>query len=208
VSSWSDVGTLEGSLVRLEALHQRHATDLAEAAEEQREAYGYTQVPRAAEVPDYISAHLERRESGMMAPFTQVRRSDERAVGVTAFWDPRWWPERSELAAIMIGWTWLAASAQRTGINIESKLLLMRYAFERLGVARLDLATDARNEQSRRAIVGLGATFEGVLRQWSDSRAPGEEGMLRDTAMFSVIASEWPRVEARLQGRLRSRSTA
>jgi len=105
-----------------------------------------------------------------------------------------------------VGWTWLGASAQGTGINAEAKFLLFSYAFETLGVARVDLKTDARNDRSRRAIGGLGARFEGVLRCWSPSRAPGEEGMLRDSAMFSVVAAEWPAVKSTLAIRVASAS--
>jgi len=139
-----------------------------------------------------------------MAPFAQVRQSDGSAVGCTSYWDPRLWPGRSDLCAVEIGWTWLAASAQRSGINVEAKLLLFQHAFEIWGVARVDLKTDARNERSRRALEGLGARFEGVLRRWGPSHAPGEEGQLRDSAMFSVIASEWPATKAALRSRLSS----
>jgi RimJ/RimL family protein N-acetyltransferase len=113
---------------------------------------------------------------------------------------------RSELYAIEIGWTWLAASAQRTGINVEAKLLLLEYAFETLGVVRVDLKTpsrpDARNERSRRPIERLGVQFEGVLRHWSQSHAPREARLLRDSTMFSVIVSEWPTTKATLCRRL------
>ena len=83
----------------------------------------------------------------------------------------------------------------------------MSYAFESLRVARVDLKTDARNVRSRRAIEALGATFEGVLRSWSMSWAPGEEGLLRDSAVYSVIASEWSAVKDRLVETLAKRST-
>ena len=197
------VPALEGALVRLETLSSAHVQDLASAAEEDRSTYRFTQVPRAWEVEEYVRAHRRRAEDGLMVPFAQVRRDDGRAVGCTAYWDPRTWPDRAELCAIMIGWTWLAASAQRTGVNLEAKLLLFSYAFETMGVVRVDLATDARNERSQRAISGLGAQFEGVLRCWSRSHAPGEEGQLRDTAMFSVVTAEWPQVKADLHRRLR-----
>jgi RimJ/RimL family protein N-acetyltransferase len=151
---------------------------------------------------EYLSAHFDRAKDGKLAPFAQIRRADGRAVGCTAYWDPRLWPGRSDLCAVEIGWTWLAASAQRTGINVEAKLLLMEHAFESMEVARVDLKTDARNQRSRQAIEGLGATFEGVLRSWSQSHAPGEDGRLRDSAMFSVIASDWPIVKSRLRSRL------
>lgn len=194
-----DVPVLCGSLVRLEPLHPRHAADLARAAEEDRSAYGFTLVPRAEEMEAYVKA---QRERAGLTPFAQVRVADGRAVGCTAYWDLRTWPGRPELQAVEVGWTWLAASAQGTGINAEAKFLLFTYAFEALGVVRVDLKTDARNLRSRRAMERLGARFEGVLRNWSPSWAPGEEGKVRDSAMFSVIAEEWPEVKAALISRL------
>jgi N-acetyltransferase len=202
MSFLADVPVLHGALVRLEPLAPGHAADLAAAAEEDRSAYAFTVVPRAWQVADYLAAHAERARGGELVPFTQIRQHDGRAVGCTAYCAPRSWPGRASLCAIEIGWTWLAASAQRTGINVEAKLLLFEYAFETLGVARADLKTDARNERSRRAMERLGARFEGVLRQWSPSRTPGEEGLLRDSAMFSVVAAEWPAVKAGLRRRL------
>jgi RimJ/RimL family protein N-acetyltransferase len=138
----------------------------------------------------------------MMAPYAQVQISSGRAVGATAYWNPRLWPGRQELCAVEIGFTWLAASAQGTGINPEAKLLLFRHAFEAWRVVRVDLKTDARNMRSRAAIEALGARFEGVLRNWSQSWAPGEDGQLRDSAIYSVIASEWPECRRRLEERL------
>jgi RimJ/RimL family protein N-acetyltransferase len=199
MDTWLDVPVLRGSLVRLEPLTPAHAPDLAQAAEEDRSAYRFTLVPRAGQVREYVAAQLTRPG---LTPFAQVRLRDGRAVGCTSYCTPRLYPERPGWYATEIGWTWLAASAQRTGINAEAKLLLMTYAFETLGVARVDLRTDARNERSRRAIAGLGAQFEGILRSSSPSRAPGEEGLLRDSAMFSVIAAEWPAVKAALAARL------
>jgi N-acetyltransferase len=194
---------LPGTLMRLEPLSMSHSADLVVAAEADRGSYGFTVVPRAGEMDDYLAAHLDRAKSGAMVPFAQVRHSDGRAVGATAYWDFRCWPDRpGQLCAVEIGWTWLAASAQRTGINTEAKFLLLEYSFETLRVARVDLKTDARNERSRRAIAGLGAMFEGVLRSWSPSRVAGEDGLMRDSAMFSVIAAEWPAVKAGLRERL------
>lgn len=193
---------LAGALVRLEPLSAGHAEDLALAAEEDRRAYGFTYVPRAQEIEDYLAAHADRAHSGKLAPFAQVRQHDGRAAGVTAYWDPRFWPGRDQLCAIEIGWTWLSASAQRTGVNVEAKLLLFEYAFETLGVVRVDLKTDARNERSRHAIGRFGAHFEGILRHWSQSHAPGEQGLLRDSAMYSVIAAEWPATKGALRRRL------
>lgn len=109
------------------------------------------------------------------------------------------------MCAVEIGSTWLAASYQGSGINPETKLLLFRHAFEQWGVVRVDLKTDARNMRSRAAIEMLGARFEGVLRNWSQSWAAGEDGQLRDSAMFSVIAPEWPECRRRLEQRLARR---
>lgn len=194
-----DAVVLEGSLVRLEPLDLSHVPGLMLAAEEDRSAYNWTTVPRADEVADYVTDALGRAG---FTPFAQIRVSDGAPVGCTAFWDPRSWPDREDLAAVNIGWTWLAASAQRTGINPEAKLLLLTHAFEELGVVRVDITTDARNQRSRQAIEGLGARFEGVLRNWSRSHAPGEDGRLRDTAMFSVTDAEWPAVKSALTARI------
>lgn len=196
------VPTLDGRLVRLEALSRAHAADLRRAAEEDRSSYAFTSVPRAGEVDGYIESRLAQAEEGTVLPFAQVRRSDGRAVGCTTYAEPRSWPGREALCAVEVGGTWLAGPAQGTGVNVEAKLLLLGYAFESWDVARVDLKTDARNEGSRSAIERLGARFEGVLRNWSASHAPGEPGRLRDSAMYSVTAPEWPEVRAHLQRRL------
>jgi RimJ/RimL family protein N-acetyltransferase len=192
---------LHGGRVRLEPLGHHHAADLAVAAEEGRDQYGFTWVPRAHEVGEYIDQQLERHEQGRLAPYAQIDLATGRAVGATAFWDPRSLPDRG-LYAIEVGFTWLAASAQGTGLNTEAKLLLFRHAFTVFGVERVDLKTDARNARSRAAIEAAGAKFEGVLRNWSRSWAPGEDGRLRDSAIFSITRQEWPEAEAALEKRL------
>ena len=198
-----DMPVLQGALVRLEPLSLAHSSDLADAADEDRSTFGHTWVPGRGDIDNYIRHQLQQAESGKLTPQAQVRLADDRAVGCTAYWDPRAWPGRpTEPCAVEIGWTWLAASAQGTGINVDAKLLLLRHAFEHLGVARVDIKTDARNDRSRRAIEGLGATFEGILRKWSPSWAPGEEGRLRDSAMYSFIDVEWPDRKAHLHRRL------
>lgn len=199
-----NVPVLDGSLVRLEPLAVGHADDLAEAAEEDRGSYDFTVVPRGSEVGSYLDAQFARTAQGLI-PFAQVRRSDGRAVGCTAYWEPRTWPGRDDLRAIEIGFTWLSASAQGSGINAEAKLLLMSHAFASFRVERVDFKTDARNTRSRWALEALGATFEGVLRSWSMSWVPGEEGLLRDSAMYSVVAPEWDMVRERLTARLAAR---
>jgi RimJ/RimL family protein N-acetyltransferase len=141
-------------------------------------------------------------------PYAQVSSATGRAVGATAYWDPRLWPDGGALYAVEVGFTWLAASAQGTGLNAEAKLLLFANAFENWGVVRVDLKTDARNVLSRSAIERAGARFEGVLRCWSRSWAPGEDGRLRDSAMYSILDSEWPSCRRSLEARLASVRTS
>jgi RimJ/RimL family protein N-acetyltransferase len=196
---------LDGARVRLEPLDHRHAAALAAAAEEDRTSYRYTWVPTAGDVPAYIDDLHAHASAGAMMPFAQVSRASGRAVGATAYWNPRLWPDRDELYAVEVGFTWLAGSAQGTGVNREAKLLLCTHAFETWKVARVDFKTDARNERSRAAIERTGARLEGVLRNWSRSWAPGEDGLLRDSAMFSIVDSEWPACRDLLRDRLTTR---
>lgn len=200
--TFPDVPVLDGDRVRLEHLGPEHVDDLTEAAMEDRGTYAFTWVPAAGEVAGYVDRQLERVASGSMVAWAQVRRADGRAVGCTSYWNPRPWPDRPGLSGVEVGFTWLGASAQRSGINTEAKYLLFRHAFETWKVARVDLKTDARNERSRRAIEGVGARFEGVLRNWSESWVTGEEGGLRDSAIFSIIDSEWPDTERHLRAKL------
>ena len=193
---------LECALVRLEPLEHRHAADLALAAEEGRGTYGFTWVPRADEVDGYIKAQLERAATGRLAPYAQVSLASGRAVGATSYWEPLCWLAEDRLDAVEVGFTWLGARAQGTGVNAEAKLLLFRHAFEVWGVSRIDLKTDACNERSRAAIESVGARFEGVLRNWSRSWAPGEDGRLRDSAIFSITAEEWPERREWLEARV------
>ncbi|MFI5678226.1 GNAT family N-acetyltransferase [Streptomyces cellulosae] len=193
---------LEGTLVRLEPLEHRHAAGLAVAAEEDRGTYAFTWVPRADEVDAYVDAQLTRAATGRLAPYVQVSVATGRVVGATSYWEPRCWRSEDRLDAVEVGFTWLARSAQGTGVNAEAKLLLFRHAFEAWGVSRVDLKTDARNDRSRAAIQSVGARFEGVLRNWSRSWAPGEDDRLRDSAIFSITAAEWPRCRARLEERV------
>jgi RimJ/RimL family protein N-acetyltransferase len=197
-----DVPELHGSLVRLERLSVRHADELAAAAAD-RAAFGFTWVPdgRTAAL-EYVRTQLGRAEGGEMIPFAQVSTADGRAVGSTSYFNFRALPGSPAPFAVEIGFTWLAAAAQRTGINAEAKFLLLRHAFEQLGVARVEFKTDARNQRSRRALEALGARFEGVLYSFSPSWAPGEAGRLRDSAMFSVTAEDWPGCREHLRRRL------
>jgi RimJ/RimL family protein N-acetyltransferase len=190
----ADVPTLVGPAVRLEPLAERHVPDLAAAATEDRASYAFTSVPDAAGMASYVRELLDDPTA---LPFAQVRVAGGRAVGATRYLNPRYAGGATPYA-VEIGGTWLAASAQGTGLNKAAKLLLLTHAFETWRVRRVDLLTDARNARSRAAIASLGAAFEGVLRSWQPSRVPGEEGLLRDSALFSIVAAEWPAVRDRL----------
>jgi RimJ/RimL family protein N-acetyltransferase len=197
------VPALVGTRVRLEPLTADHADGLVVAAAENRETYALTTVPRGrAGVDAYLREIAEATAAGETLAFAQIRVADGAPVGVTRYLSFRFANARPNPYAVEVGGTWLAASAQRTGINIEAKLLLLDYAFDVWEVGRVDFKTDARNERSRTAIEAIGATFEAVLRNWQPSHADGEEGLLRDTAMFAIVAADWPEVRSRLVARL------
>ena len=141
-----------------------------------------------AEVEAWIAAALQAQAAGTEVPFTLVRQSDGAVVGTTRYLDIRR-PHRT----LEIGWTWLAPEAQRTAINTEAKFLLLTQAFDVHGAMRVQLKTDERNERSRAAITRLGAVFEGILRNYQ-TRA--HDGYVRNTAMYSITAAEWPAVKA------------
>ena len=200
-----EVPVLAGERVRLEPLSEGHVDALARAAAENRSTYGYTTVPRDRDTMSrYVDELVGGRVLGTMIPFAQVRANDDVAIGVTRYLDLRARPDWDPPFAVEIGGTWLAASAQRTGINVEAKLLLLTHTFEVWNVGRVDLKTDARNARSRAAIEAVGATFEGILRSWQPSLRAGEELDLRDTAMFSIVRSEWLTTKIALQKRLAS----
>jgi RimJ/RimL family protein N-acetyltransferase len=203
VTLTADAPILEGRLVRLEPLSVDHVPDLVDAAGSDRSTFRYTWVPGSrAEMEHFVSTLLHRGAKGEQIPFAQIRVDSGRAVGSTSFLNFRRAEDQQDPYAVEIGHTWLGPAAQGTGINTEAKLLLLTHAFERWGAVRVDVKTDVRNERSRRAIERMGARFEGVLRRWQPSYVPGEEGRLRDTAMYSVVQEEWPAVRAGLQRRL------
>lgn len=194
------VNELVGEYVRLEPLSTKHVDELVAAATENQTAYGWTVVPSTHEsMLEYVNALLADQECGNIIAFAQMSVVTGRAVGATRYLNLRRRPGEELPFAVEIGGTWLSGSAQRTAINSEAKLLLMTYAFEEWGVVRVDLKTDARNERSRNAMARIGASFEGVLRQWQPSQVVGEESLYRDSAMFSVTATDWPDVRLSLQ---------
>ena len=185
---------LTGELVTLEPLHRDHVGALAEAVADGRlwELW-YTSVPTPEGMAADVDAKLAERDAGTMLPFAVRRTGTAAVVGVTTYCNVDAATPRLE-----IGYTWTAASAQRTGVNTESKLLLLGHAFEVLGCIAVEFRTHWHNTQSRTAIAALGAKQDGVLR--NHRRQP--DGSLRDTVVFSITDTEWPAVRNRLQHRL------
>lgn len=143
----------------------------------------------------FMGRALDAQSRGEEIAFTIIDRSTGRAVGSTRYLDIR----HADLG-LEIGWTWLGATAQRTSINTECKLLLLRHAFEVLGALRVQLKTDARNAKSRAAIGRIGARFEGILRR----QRILHDLHVRDTVYYSVITEEWEFVRDRLESMLNS----
>lgn len=204
------VPQLEGRYVRLEPLSEAHTEGLAAASSGDPELYRWSQVPRGiSEVARYIEKALELREAGRAAPFATVRLADGAVIGSTRFFDlDRWpWPESHPRHAHQfpdigeIGYTWLNASAIRSAANSEAKLLMLTQAFEIWQMLRICLHTDERNNRSRRAIVRIGGRFEGILRSHRMATDIGA----RNSARYSILASEWPAAKKRLEKRLYER---
>jgi RimJ/RimL family protein N-acetyltransferase len=144
-----------------------------------------------------MSAHIDRclalQAAGTMLPFTALDRTRQRIVGMTTYLNIDLDGPRLEIGA-----TWYAKGAQRTPLNTEAKLLLLTHAFDRLDCLAVEFRTHFLNHQSRRAIERLGAKLDGILRQHLRMR----DGTLRDTCVYSIIASEWPTVRSHLNWQL------
>jgi RimJ/RimL family protein N-acetyltransferase len=196
--------TLEGLHVRLDPMTQAHAEPLVNAAAD-GELWNtqVTIIPRREDVKDYIQFALDGLAQKTQLPFVIIRKSgtgsaglspaNDEIVGSTRFYDI--FPKDRKCA---IGYTWLSKSAQRTPINTECKLLLLTHAFETWGCVRVELITDVLNEQSRAAILRLGAKQEGILRK----HLILPSGRVRDSVFFSITDDEWPQVKAKLSARL------
>jgi len=206
-SDWPDVPALANAAVRLEPLSLEHADGVRAAVDGPRASFAFTPVPTPDAALAHVEGHLARAARGESVPFAQVDPRSGRLVGLTTYLTPRRWPD-GRLLAVEIGSTWLAPHAQGTAVNVGAKLLLLEHAFESWGVARVDIKTDARNARARASISALGATFEGVLRAWQPSAVSGEAGVARDTAMYSIVAGEWPAVRERLEARLAAKLAA
>jgi RimJ/RimL family protein N-acetyltransferase len=191
-SRW-EAPTLEGRLVRLEPLAKRHAAGLWEAS---RDARTWRWLPiQQPQTPEELEAWVDdalaRAAAGLDLPL--VTQREGAIAGSTRFL-----ALRPEHGSVEIGWTWLHPSAWGGGVNVEAKLLMLDHAFEVWGCRRVELKTEALNQRSRRAMEAMGATFEGIHRKHMLVRADEN----RDTAWYSVVDDEWPRVRERLLGPL------
>jgi RimJ/RimL family protein N-acetyltransferase len=187
--AWRAAPRLKGRHASVEPMQHGHADGLRAAlAGDELSHLWYTQVPLAAHVDTYVDAALEAQAAGHALPFV-VRNAQEEIVGSTRFYDLE-----PTVPKLTIGYTWYAPKAQRTGVNTETKLLLLTHAFETLGCISVVFETSWFNHRSRAAIARLGAKQDGVLR--NHRRHP--DGTPRDTVVFSIIDSEWPGVKRNL----------
>jgi RimJ/RimL family protein N-acetyltransferase len=186
--------TLEGHGVRLEPLTAEHADGLAAAAADGRlwELW-YTSVPEPERTAAYVAEALEGQRAGHMLPWAVRDLATDTIAGTTRYHDIVPVIDRVE-----IGWTWYAKRWQRTHVNTACKLLLLTHAFDALGCRVVGLRTDNFNFASQRAIAALGAHRDGVIRH----HHPRRDGSVRDSVMFSILASEWRDVKKHLTLRL------
>jgi RimJ/RimL family protein N-acetyltransferase len=191
---------LEGRRVLLEPLTLAHVPALVEAASASRDTYRFVDVPDG---PEAMASYVqEALETPGVIPFAIAVQG--RVVGSTRFLRMEHWsrlPDRPPDVPHVadIGWTWLAASAQGTGVNTEAKFLMLRHAFETWRVFRVAIKVDAPNERSRHAVESLGAKLDGIRR----AERLGEDGTIRDLAWYSIVLEAWPAVKEGLEARLR-----
>ena len=186
---WLEAVTLRGEHARLEPLSQAHREGLVEAAKDgELFKLWFTFIPRPEEMAKEIDRRLGLKAAGSMLPFT-VFDAKGAIVGMTTFMNVDAANRRVE-----IGSTWYARRVQRTALNTQCKLLLLTHAFEALDCIAVEFRTHFFNQASRRGIERLGAKQDGILR--NHQIAPN--GTLRDTVVYSIIASEWPTVRAHL----------
>jgi len=187
---------LEGAAIRLTPLKVEHFEELcAIGLEPSLWRWTTIEVRSRADMESYVRSALDAQSGGTALPFVIVDRVTGRLVGTTRFHSIV--PEHKRLE---IGFTWIALPRQRSGVNTEAKYLMLRHTFEAMKFIRVEFRADADNEQSRRALVRIGASEEGVLRSYRISAHRG----IRDLAVYSIIDSEWPQVRATLEAKLKN----
>jgi RimJ/RimL family protein N-acetyltransferase len=190
---WPEPVTLSGPHARLEPLSHDHIDGLTEAVKDgELWTLWYTSVPKPEGMHKEIDRRLGLQASGAMLPWT-VFDADGKIAGMTTYMNVDAPNRRVE-----IGSTWYAKRVQRSALNTQCKLLLLAHAFEKLDCIAVEFRTHFFNHQSRRGIERLGAKLDGILR----SHQIASNGTLRDTVVYSIIASEWPTVKAHLNYQL------
>jgi len=188
--SWVEPVVLEGVRVRLEPLRADHLADLLAVGLDLPVWRWTIMGPQdEAGLRRWVETALANAAEGVERPFATIDLATGRAIGSSRFMSIV--PEHRRLE---IGWTWVGTAWQRTGANREAKLLQLTHAFETLDAQRVEFKTHSRNERSRNALAGIGATFEGVFRNHSIM----PDGSRRDSAYFSITSEEWPAVKDRL----------
>jgi N-acetyltransferase len=196
---WLEPVTLSGPFARLESLSHGHIDGLTEAVKDgELWKLWYTSVPTPAGMGKEIDRRLGLQAAGSMLPWT-VFDADGKIVGMTTYMNVDTPNRRVE-----IGSTWYAKRVQRSALNTQCKLLLLTHAFEKLDCIAVEFRTHFFNQQSRRGIERLGAKLDGILR----SHQLASNGTLRDTVVYSIIASEWPTVRAHLNYQLNEKARA
>lgn len=191
---WPNPFCIRGSHVTLVPLAREHAQDLSESVcDGDLHKLWYTSVPAPQDVPAEIDRRLALQDTGSMLPFAILATKTGHAVGMTTFMNID-----AEHRRVEIGSTWYRKAVQRSAFNTECKLLLLRHAFENLDCIAVEFRTHVLNRQSRAAIERLGAKLDGVLR----AHKIMDDGSLRDTAVYSITASEWPAVRTNLYWKL------
>jgi RimJ/RimL family protein N-acetyltransferase len=185
---------LERDGIRLEPLTPDHCDGLAAAARDgELWKLWFTSVPAPSEVADYIAAALAGQRAGTMLPWAVRDLATGSLVGSTRYHDVM-----TEINRVEIGYTWYSASRQRSRLNTTCKLMLLGHAFETVGCDVVGLRTDNFNFASQRAIEALGAKKDGVIRHHGKRR----DGTVRDTVLYSILATEWRDVKCHLELRL------
>jgi RimJ/RimL family protein N-acetyltransferase len=191
---WPPAVELTGAHARLVPLSPDHGAELAGAVKDgELWKLWYTTVPAPHEMAGEIERRLDLRAQGSMLPFAVIALADGKTVGMTTYMNIDAPNRRVE-----IGSTWYRRAMQRTSLNTECKLMLLSHAFESLDCIAVEFRTHFFNTASRRAIERLGAKLDGILR----SHNVGADGALRDTCVYSIIASEWPTVRRNLAWQL------
>ena len=192
--SWPKPVTLHSKTVQLEPLSIDHVSDLINAVKDGNlYNHWYTSIPQPKNMKMEIERRLKLQDMGTMLPFAVISLKTEKAVGMTTYMNVD-----KENKRVEIGSTWYAKSVQRTSLNTECKLELLEHAFEKLNCICVEFRTHFMNHQSRRGIERLGAKLDGILR----SNAIQKNGAIRDTAVYTIISSEWSSVKANLEYQL------